>query len=90
MYVILLPPSYLAVHVIVFSPVAPHVILPFTLPCGLSLILAAVLKIASNPNCTLAERERFDVCLRELIKSCDYDLCNPPEDAASMQPIIIQ
>ena len=62
----------------------------------------AVVKIATNANCSLAERERFDVCLQQLIKSCDYSLkgssvsedvdsaLQPTEDTETTQPLIIK
>ena len=51
---------------------------------------SAVLKVVRNPICTLADRESFDECLRELMKSCDYDLKNPSEETENKQPLIIQ
>ena len=50
-----------------------------------------VVKIATSMHCPPADREHFDVCLRQLIKSCDYDFNNVAEDNGEpSQPLIIR
>ena len=50
----------------------------------------AIVKIATNPHCTLAEREQFEVCLQELIKSCGYSLSAMDHVDSPAQPPVVE
>ncbi len=50
----------------------------------------AVKAIAMNPCCNQADQERFEVCLKQLIKRCEFDVEGVSEREEETQPLLIR
>ena len=52
--------------------------------------VVAVRTIAMDPYCSQDDQEKFDVCLKEIMEFCDFDIEGTCEHEGDTQPLLIK